>query len=310
MGIGKGSGACCVTSPLYRTPARRVSLKQRRIVPAPASDKRAGQRVAGFFYDIPARDLAFWFAALALGTSLVGVIVLKPVLRALIGREPGINATIANATTSVSLLYGLLISLLTVAAYQNRDAVQTAILDEAAAVAALYADMDTYPEPLRSEMRGLLRDYVQFTIHKDWPAHQRGEIMNGGAHRADAMRQRLARFEPATDGQRIVHAGVVSAFRDFANFRQSRLNGVDTRIPDVLWYAVFVGALVNIVLLFTFRLRPFPHFVLGLVNVFFLGVVIFVILALDDPLRGERSLSPAPFERVWERQMSWHEDRR
>jgi hypothetical protein len=272
--------------------------------------ERAEKRVAGFFYDIPARDLAFWFALLAFGLSLVGVLVLKPVLRALIGREPGINSTISNATTSVSLLYGLLISLLTVAAYQNRGAVQTAILDEAAAVSGLYADMDTYPEPLRSEMQTLLRDYVQFTIHKDWPAHQRGEIMNGGAHRADAMRQRLAGYQPATDGQRVVHASVIEAFRDFANFRQSRLNGVDTRIPDVLWYAVFVGAMVNIVLLFAYRLRPLPHFVLGLVNVFFLGVVIFVILALDDPLRGERSLTPAPFQNIWDRQMSWDEDRR
>lgn len=265
--------------------------------------------MASVFYDIPARDLAFWFALLALGVSLFGVLVLKPILRVLIGRELGINTTISNATASIGLLYGLLVGLLTVAAYQNRDGVQTAILDEAASVGALYADMDAYPEPLRSEMRALLRDYVQFTIHKDWPAHQRGEVMNGGAHRADAMRQRLARFEPTTEGQRIVHAGVVSAFRDFTNFRQQRLNGVDTRIPDVLWYAVLVGALVTITLLFMFRLRPFPHFVLGLVNVFFLGVVIFVILALDDPLRGERSLSPGPFQNVWDRQMSWGEAR-
>jgi hypothetical protein len=272
--------------------------------------ENTGTVLASVFYDIPARDLAFWFALLALGFSLIGVLVLKPLLRLLIGREPGINTTISNATTSVGLLYGLLMSLLTVAAYQNRGAVQTAILNEAAAIGTLYADMNAYPEPTRSEMRTLLRDYVQFTIHKDWPAHQQGMVMNGGAHRADAMRQRLAGFEPATDGARIVHTGVVTAFRDFASYRQQRLNGVDTRIPDVLWYAVLVGALVNITLLFMFRLRPFPHFVLGFVNVFFLGVVIFVILALDDPLRGERSLSAAPFQTVWDRQMSWDEARR
>jgi hypothetical protein len=263
--------------------------------------------VPTFVYDIPQTDLAIWFAILAVLVAFAGVVLVKPFLRLLIGREPGINDSVGHASAGVGLLYGLLVGLLAVAAYQNRERVQETVLREAAAVGSLYADMNSYPEPIRSEVKEMLRDYVQYTIHKDWPAHRRGEVMAGGAHRADAMRQRLALFAPATVSQEIVHREVIRAFQDFSNFRQQRLTGVSTRIPEVLWYAVAVGAAVNIVLILMLRIRAIPHFVLTAVNAFFLGVILFVIVALDDPLRGERGLPPTAFELLWERQMVWDE---
>lgn len=260
-----------------------------------------------FVYDLPQKDLAIWFAVFSLLIGISGVLFVKPFLRLLIGREQGLNASIVAATGGVGLLYGLLVSLLTVAAYQNRENVQTSVLQEAAALGALYADMNSYPEPTRTDMRVMLRDYVQFTILKDWPAHARGEFMTGGAHRADAMRQRLADFEPATVGEEIVHNQVIAAFHEFANFRQQRLTGLSIRIPSVLWYAMLVGAVVNITLMLMLRIRLVPHIILATVNAFFLGVVLFVITALDDPLRGERGLEATPFVLLWDRQMVWDE---
>jgi hypothetical protein len=85
------------------------------------------------------------------------------------------------------------------------------------------------------------------------------------------MQQRLASFEPATRGQEIVHAETFAAFQDFAEARQSRLTGVITEIPDVLWYAVLVGAVINLLLLVMLRMRPLLQFFLGTITAFFLG---------------------------------------
>ncbi len=87
-----------------------------------------------------------------------------------------------------------------------------------------------------------------------------------------------------------------------------RLNGVTARIPSVLWYAVVVGAGVNILILLMVRARPVTHFVLGTISAFFLGVIVFVILALDAPLRGPEGLSTAPYEALWRQQMIWDEN--
>ena len=82
-----------------------------------------------------------------------------------------------------------------------------------------------------------------------------------------------------------------------------RLNGVTTRIPSIPWYAVVLGAGVNVLLLLMIRARPLTHFVLGTTSAFFPGVNIFVILTLDAPLRGPEGLSSEPYQDLWQQQM-------
>jgi hypothetical protein len=260
-----------------------------------------------FVYDVPLRTLAIWFASVAVLSILFGILLVKPVLRLLMGGGPDLNSTIYYGTSGFNLFYALLLGLLTVSAYQNFERVREYVLQEATAVGSLYADMGAYPEPIRSEMKELLRDYVLFTILRDWPAHREGEFLNGGAHRTEAMRQRLAAFEPGSLSQEIFHRQTVAAFQDFTTARQGRLTGVTISIPQVLWYAVLVGAGINVLLIVMLRIRPVQHFFLGTITAFFLGVILFVIVALDDPLRGEAGLGPDPFELLWERQMVWDE---
>jgi len=202
-----------------------------------------------FVYDIPPRTLAIYFALIAVGTMFLGLLIVKPVFRVLIGSGPQLNQSIGFTSAGFNLFYGLLLGLLTVSAYQNSDRVKQAILSEATSVGALYAAMDAYPEPARSDMKDMLRDYVLFTIHKDWVAHRSGELLNGGLNRANAMRQVLSSYEPETVGQEVFHTEVVAAYQDFITARQQRLTAVFTRIPDVLWYAVLVGAVINILFL-------------------------------------------------------------
>jgi len=260
-----------------------------------------------FIYDIPTRSLAIYFSLFAVAAMVIGMLVVKPLLRLLIGTGPDFNQTIGQATAGFSLFYGLLLGLLTVAAYQNNERVKEAIMAEATALGALYADMNSYPEPLRTDMKEMMRDYVLFTINDDWPAHRKGEVKNGGYNRTDAMRQKLASFDPDTRGQEILHAQVLGGFQEFARARQQRLSGTITEIPAVLWYAVLVGAVVNVVLLVILRMRPLQQFLLGTITTFFLGVILFVIVTLDRPLRGESGLDPEPMRLLWERSMVWDE---
>jgi hypothetical protein len=124
------------------------------------------------------------------------------------------------------------------------------------------------------------------------------------------MRQKLASFEPSTKGQEIIHTEVISSFQRFNEARQQRLSGVILQLPDVLWYAVLVGAITNILLIVLLKMPLFQQFVLGSINAFFLGVILLVIIVLDRPLRGEAGLDPDPLQIVWDRQMIWDEPQR
>lgn len=260
-----------------------------------------------FVYDIPTSALAIWFVIIAFVAVAIGLFVIKPILRIVLGTGPEFNASIYYVTSGFSLFYGLLLGLLTVAAYQNSERVKESILNEATSLGSLYAQLNVYPEPFRSDLKWNLRDYALYTIHKEWPAHMEGNILNGGYSRSEAIRRKLAQFEPRSVGEQIVHTEVVSSFQDFADARQRRLAGVVTAIPTVLWQAVLVGAGISILLMTILRIRILQHFVLGSITALFLGVILFVITTLDRPLRGEAALRPEPFEVLWQRSMAWDE---
>jgi hypothetical protein len=260
-----------------------------------------------FIYDIPTGALAIWFVIAALAAVGAGLFIIKPLLRLLLGTGPDFNASIYYVTSGFSLFYGLLLGLLTVAAYQNSERVKESILSEATSLGSLYAQVNVYPEPFKSDVKWSMRDYTLFTIHKDWPAHREGKIMDGGYSRAEAIRRKLAEFQPTGVSEQIVHTEVISSFQDFADARQRRLAGVITAIPPLLWQAVLIGAGISILLMTILRIRLRQHFVLGSITALFLGVILFVITTLDRPLRGQAALNPEPFQTLWNRSMVWDE---
>jgi hypothetical protein len=260
-----------------------------------------------FIYDIPLRQLAIYTSLAAVAAFILGLIVLKPVLRLLFGTSANFNETLGVSTSAFNLFYGLLLGLLTVSAYQNSETVKQGILAEATALSQLYTSTESYPEPINSELSAMLRDYVLFTIYRDWPAHRKGQFLDGGANRAGALWQKLSSFEPKSEGQSVLHTAVVGAFQQFAAARQQRITGTQIEIPPVLWYAVLLGALMNLILLILVKLRPRPHLLLGSISAFFLGVILFVIVALDAPLRGVNGITPDPFLLLWEREMALDE---
>ncbi len=260
-----------------------------------------------FIYDIPTVWFAIYCSLFFVVLTWLGLFFVKPFLRLLMGREPRNNDFVAQATAGFSLFYGLLLGLLAVAAYQNFDEVRKNVFAEASRLASVYRDASRYPDPVRSEVQALLRDYTLYVIHKDWPAHQDGVIYKGGTNRLNMIQFGILKFEPRTPGEQLLHGQTLNDFNEFVAARQSRLAGVQTAIPGVLWYAVGIGALINIVLIWMLDMRFFTHMLLGGIVSFFLGVMIFLIASMDNPMKGEVSVPPTSYQLVYDLLMQWDE---
>jgi hypothetical protein len=56
-----------------------------------------------------------------------------------------------------------------VATYQNHSDVEKSVASEASSLAALYRDISAYPEPQRTELKTLLREYTRYVIDEARP---------------------------------------------------------------------------------------------------------------------------------------------
>jgi hypothetical protein len=253
-------------------------------------------------------QLAFASSAIFVGLTWFGILFVKPLfLRRWLRRQAGANDLVNYASAGFSLFYGLLLGLLAVAAFDNVSSVEASVDREAAGIAALYRLVAAFPEPLRSDTQFLLRDYTQYVIHKDWPTHAQGKVWNGGALRLQVIAQDLISYEPETHSQTILQEQGIRVLNDIDTARQERLTGVTTSINGVLWYVVVIGAFVNIILIWLLDMRITLHLILGGLISFFLGVVIFVIAAMDRPLQGAVSVSPTAYQRTYDLVMQWDE---
>ena len=86
------------------------------------------------------------------------------------------------------MIYGLLLGLLAVATYQNLSDVEKTVGNEAAALGALYRDVSAYPEPARSEVQAMIRDYTRYVIDEAWPLQQKGIVPPGAVAKAESAR--------------------------------------------------------------------------------------------------------------------------
>ncbi len=251
-----------------------------------------------WIYDMSSESLAILMAAVFIAIYWIGCIFVRPIMRLFVRSRSGVNDVVGYVLSCFCVFYGLLLGLLAVAAYQNFSQVEANVTREATALAVLYEDVGAYPEPYRQNLRWLLRDYCRYVIKYAWPAQRKGIIAEGGQPRLQAFQERLLQFEPQTKGQEIVHAEALRQFNVLLEQRRLRINSVTTGIPAVMWYVVIVGAIINLAMVWLFETKFLTQLFLGGMLAFFLGTMVFLIAAMDNPYRGQVSVSPEPFERV------------
>jgi hypothetical protein len=205
---------------------------------------------------------------------------------------------------SVMVFYGLAVALIAVNVWQTHSDVAKIVSQEATDVAALYRDVSSYPEPIRSRLQDQLRRYLDYVIHEAWPLQRKGQVPSGGVELMNAFQATLTGFEPATEGQRILHAEALHAYNEVIQSRRLRLDAVGTHLPGILWFIIFAGALIGVGSSFFFRVEDVRvHAIQVVLLAAFIGLVIFMTVALDRPFCGDLGLGPEPYQLVYEQLM-------
>lgn len=201
---------------------------------------------------------------------------------------------------AVMVFYGLAVALIAVSVWQSYDDVAKLVTHESSAIAALHRDVSGYPASERALMQSELRDYVRFIIDEAWPQQRRGLVPVGAERLLERFEDTLIAFEPATEGQKLLHAEALRAFNDVVKARELRLDAVTTGLPGVMWIVVLAGACIGLSAAFFFKVDDGRlHAIQVTLLAVFVGLVIFMILALDRPFRGDLGLKPEPYELVY-----------
>lgn len=205
---------------------------------------------------------------------------------------------------SIMVFYGLALALIAVNVWQTYNDVSKSISLEATSFATLYRDVSGYPEPIRSGLQAQIRGYVAQIINEAFPLMRKGEIPTRGVEWMNQVQGLLMSFEPATEGQKLLHAETLAAYNRAVLARRLRVDAVGTGLPGIMWVIIIVGAMISVSACYFFRVQdPWLHATLVVMLTVLIGLVIAMTVAMSHPFRGDIGLTADPYQLVYDQLM-------
>lgn len=252
-----------------------------------------------WLYNLPTWLLLLLIVGLFVGSSLTGLYLVHRKLHTGTLPDEIDNGTVGWFFSGLTLFYGLLLGLLTVAAWGNYNQATSIASQEAATLATLYRNSAGYPKKVQNELRYRLRQYTHVVIERSWPAQQQGKLPTSETLVLNLFQKYLFGLNGLTGSQLVVHAETIRAYGSLVELRRQRMEAIQGGVPGVIWVVVLLGALATIGFSYCFVVRRYLlHATLTGVLSAMIGLLVFLLVVLDHPFWGEVSVSSTAYQAV------------
>jgi Protein of unknown function (DUF4239) len=251
-----------------------------------------------WLYQLPNSLLCFVVVGAYVLVALLGVAVTRRRM-ALYGGA--MNELSLQIGANVGVIYAVLLAMIAVATWESFNTVATYVAREAASVGDIYREAGAYPAPKREEVRHHLKDYLDAVVNVEWPEQKAGLQAHGAGGPLSHLVEEITHFEPETEGQKILQGAVLNELASFLDYRRMRRQALDVGLVPEMWFVVVAGGLLTLSLTWLFWTpHTWIHAVAVAALACMIGLVTFLILAMDYPLIGQTTVSPQAYVRALE----------
>lgn len=257
-----------------------------------------------WLFNLPIRLFGLLIVSVTVAVGLVGFRATRKWVRRVHGEEHSHNDIVGFYLAAICVYYGITLGMLAIGTWQAYSDVDTKVGEEASVLAALYRDVSNFPDPKRVELQADLREYAHQVIDIAWPLQRRGIVPQNANNAIEAFQTHLVDFEPMTEGQKALLAEAYREIDRIVELGRIRLQSVTAGLPGPLWSVVLVGAFLNIAVTWFFDMRSQSmHMWMTAMFSCLLGLLVFLLAAMESPFRGEISVGPEAFKLVYEQLM-------
>ncbi|SDH12953.1 Protein of unknown function [Lentzea fradiae] len=203
----------------------------------------------------------------------------------------------------VAGLHAVLVAFILIALFDSANAAEEQVQREANALVAVNWSAGSLPEPARSKVDQLTRDYVATVVDDEWPRMQEGEeVGNRGWVTLNLLKETIATAAPDGSWQEDRKTEAANQLWDVYQARQERLDAADNGVKPVVWLALLIGTVLS--LLFPFLFGG-PNLVSQLLITVTLTstlvLLLFAIYQLQNPYSGGVLIPPDAFTSALDR---------
>ena len=211
---------------------------------------------------------------------------------------------------ALGVIYAVLLALVVIAVWENFQAANETVEQEANALAEIAWLGNSLPEAEGSHIQQLCRSYAQEVVHKEWPLMEQGQAplmtqtkgTSTGWTLIDDIRATLQDLKPHTKAEEQLYAEGLDQIQRLADARRMRLVAAEEGLPAVLWSVLIFGGIAAVSFTYLFGLEnTWAHRLMVVTLAAVIGLVLFTIGAIEHPFSGGARIGTGAFELVLER---------
>lgn len=231
--------------------------------------------------------------------SLLGSLFFKTYFEKILNTTQENNRIISVFLSISGVFYGITLGLIAVGTFDSFKKAEDIVMSESSSLAALYRDVSILEQPKKQELLNSLKYYTKFTIQTDWPLQRNGIVSTESVNIINTFQEQFSRYTPSSPKDAIIYREVFDQYNVFIEARRNRLSILHNNLPGTVWFLIFIGAIINIILLWLLHNKNWRlDITLNILNGLLLGSVIFLIASMDNPLRGEFSVGTESFQAI------------
>lgn len=209
------------------------------------------------------------------------------------------NDVIGWQLTILGTTYAVILGFMLYAVWERHGEAALNVDAEANAVLDVYRLADGLPEPQRTQLRQLARDYVDRVIAREWPQMLRGEAPEQITNIDQEMWKIVISTKPASPSEVNAQEHATLDLQSLSQRRLTRFRQSKSRLPNVLWCVLLVGGVLTILCSCTLgyssvKLQSLEVFCFSL----FIAISLVSVVCIHRPFYGLVHVTDYSFEQA------------
>jgi hypothetical protein len=237
---------------------------------------------------------SLWVVGVMVFTAVLAVVLRKARHRE--GREAN-NEVAGQVFTVVGGVNVVIAAFVLISLFDAMDKAQDTTYQEANALVAVQWSSDSLAEPTRTKVHELTTSYASIVSEDEWPAMKAGATVGDrGWQVLTSLQDEIEHAKTTTERQENARVDAAGQVWNVYQARQTRLNSSGSGVSSVVWFAIAIGSVMSVALMFMFG-GPGVYSYATIVSMLSgaIGLVLFAIYQLQNPFSGGASVGPDAF---------------
>jgi hypothetical protein len=235
-----------------------------------------------FFSHFSTYAVAAMMVSLFVALSLISLWIVRRFCKPLLFTEHTEFGEIFSS--AIGVVFALILAFVAVAVWQNYDKVDDNVFREANSLHNIYRNLEVYPEPVKTEAKNLIRQYVQVVIKDEWPKLAQSRQDDNAHQLLNRIKSLILTFNPRTNGELVLHQETVRQLSEYSGLRHNRIIGGRHNLRPPIWLTLIGGTVLYLLFLCFLDIPDERHHAVMIGSLAaFLGLVFFLLVTYNYP---------------------------